>query len=83
MASHLRGGYPGAIYHVTCRMVGYAPSLRGYAGESQRDVAELLNMGSRSSVCKQLAALPGEEQQKGAALPRQHEKELNNACLPQ
>jgi hypothetical protein len=29
-----------------------------YAGVGQRDVAELLNMGSGSSVCKQLAALP-------------------------
>ena len=30
-----------------------------YAGLSQRDVADLLNIGSGSAVCKQLAALPG------------------------
>jgi len=34
MARHLRVEYPGAIYHVTCRMVGDAPSLRGYGGNS-------------------------------------------------
>lgn len=32
MARHLRVEYPGAIYHVTCRMVGDAPSLRSYGG---------------------------------------------------
>jgi predicted transcriptional regulator len=30
-----------------------------YAGQSQRDVADLLGIGSGSAVCKQLAALPG------------------------
>jgi len=30
-----------------------------YAGQSQREVADLLDMGSGSAVCKQLAALPG------------------------
>ncbi len=29
-----------------------------YAGLSQRDVADLLKIGSGSAVCKQLAALP-------------------------
>ena len=29
-----------------------------YAGQSQRDVAELLNIGSGSAVCKQLKSLP-------------------------
>ena len=32
MARHLRVEFPGAIYHVTCRMVGDAPSLRSYGG---------------------------------------------------
>ena len=31
MARQLRVGFPGAIYHVTCRMLGDAPS-RGYGG---------------------------------------------------
>jgi predicted transcriptional regulator len=33
--------------------------LTRYAALSQRDVADLLNMGSGSAVCKQLASLPG------------------------
>ena len=32
MARQLRVEYPGAIYHVTCRMVGGEPSLRSYGG---------------------------------------------------
>lgn len=36
-----------------------AHMLMRYAAQSQRDVADLLNMGSGSAVCKQLKALPG------------------------
>jgi REP element-mobilizing transposase RayT len=32
MARQLRVEFPGAIYHVTCRMVGDAPPLRSYGG---------------------------------------------------
>jgi putative transposase len=32
MARNLRVEFPGAIYHVTCRMVGDAPSLGSYGG---------------------------------------------------
>ncbi len=32
MARHLRVEYPGAIYHVICRMVGGAPSSENYGG---------------------------------------------------
>ena len=32
MARHLRVEFPGAIYHVTCRMVGDAPSYGNYGG---------------------------------------------------
>ena len=35
-----------------------ARMLMRYAARSQRDVADLLNIGSGSAVCKQLAALP-------------------------
>jgi putative transposase len=34
MARPLRIEYPGAIYHVTCRMLGDALTLRGYGGAS-------------------------------------------------
>ena len=42
MARHLRVEFPGAIYHVTCRMVGDAPSLRSYGGTSWRTEKTLM-----------------------------------------
>ena len=59
MARHLRVEFRGAIYHVTCRMLGDAQSrlfryLIKYAGMSQRKVAVFLGAGSGTAINKHL-----------------------------
>ena len=58
MARHLRVEFP--VNLSPLRAVA-ARCLIRYAGLSQREVADLLHVGSGSAVCKQLAALPAKE----------------------
>ena len=64
MAWPLRVEYPGAIYHVAARM------LCRYSDLTQREVAEVLKMGSGSGVSHQLRKL-GELEKTDGRLRRQ------------
>lgn len=77
MAKPLRVEFPGAIYHVSSRMVGSwqrftfksGGRLIRYAGLTQREVVQLLARGTGGAVSAQLALLP-ELIRTGASLQR-------------
>ncbi len=56
MARQLRVEYPGAIYHVTCRMVGDAPSPGSYGGTGWPE-EQMFFRRSRNSALRAMATV--------------------------